>query len=173
MGTNYYLVGSQEEEATRARCDVQDVLALMRSAYRHGESVGRGEVIGGYAVGDFDDECADLIAEARKTYQSRLHIGKSAADWCFMLRVYPGIQSLEDWQRAWSQPNVGIEDEYGNAVSVAEMLDTITDRYGSDQSVYARSVRGPRGLLRSAPSENTKYPEDPNATYDLISDDFS
>jgi hypothetical protein len=59
-----------------------------------------------------------------------LHIGKSSAGWCFSLHVIPqeGLNSLREWQRRWSKPGVVIKDEYGESMTPAEMLRTITKR---------------------------------------------
>lgn len=58
-----------------------------------------------------------------------LHIGKSSAGWVFALHVYPeqGIHDLDDWKERF-QRSCAIWDEYGTAVSISEMLKTITER---------------------------------------------
>lgn len=62
--------------------------------------------------------------------REKLHIGKSSWGWAFTLHVIPeeGINTLEDWERILSGENVGIYDEYGDNVSLADLLDTIKDR---------------------------------------------
>jgi len=58
----------------------------------------------------------------------RLHIGKSSAGWCFGLHVDPsiGIKSLDDWIERFKTGF--IENEYGDLVSVEDMIDEITVR---------------------------------------------
>lgn len=60
-----------------------------------------------------------------------LHIGKSSAGWCFSLHIIPELQinNLGDWVDRWSQPNVVIKDEYGDAITPEEMLLVITVRH--------------------------------------------
>lgn len=59
----------------------------------------------------------------------QLHIGKSSAGWMFPLCIYPerNINSLEDWKRVWASGGQ-IRDEYGEFVSVDEMVFIITQR---------------------------------------------
>ena len=56
------------------------------------------------------------------------HIGKSSAGWCFSLRIYPedGIHTLDDWKKFWEGKH--IENEYGEAFSIKDMLVCITKR---------------------------------------------
>lgn len=101
-----------------------------------------------------------------------LHIGKSSAGWCFMVRIHPdlGIASLDDWKRMFQARE--IQDEYGQKITEAEMLRLITERnsgrtwekfvdsitkaggplkpYSSESAFHAanHSERGPNGLLR-------------------------
>lgn len=109
----------------------------------------------------------------------RLHIGKSSAGWCFALHVTDEITSLDDWRKVWDQPFVTIVDKYGDTVTPAEMLATITiqswggarDR-GSPWWDRNHAAPGPRGLARQ--THNATLPPDPrNDTYTLISGDFS
>lgn len=64
----------------------------------------------------------------------RLHIGKSSAGWTFALRVYPdgdseqGPKSLDEWREWFAVPGATIVDEYGAAVTPAEMVKWITER---------------------------------------------
>lgn len=66
----------------------------------------------------------------------KLHIGKSSAGWCFSLHVEPneGINTLEDWQKRWSQPSARIVDEYGDIIPAEQMMQTIVERkwHGGD-----------------------------------------
>lgn len=94
-----------------------------------------------------------------------LHIGKSSGGWCFSLRIYPddGINTLGDWRTKLASG--GIVDEYGNAIELADMIATITERshpknwtekrwasagYSSEEHFHRsnNSLRGPNNLLR-------------------------
>lgn len=87
-----------------------------------------------------------------------LHIGKSSMGWCFSLHVIPeeGINTLEDWQQRWGKLGAVIKDEYGDAITPAEMLQRITEREGRAGSWDARSLSanhaapGPNHLARHA-----------------------
>lgn len=59
-----------------------------------------------------------------------LHIGKSSGGWCFSLHVIPedSINTLDDWQHLFSKPGTYIRNEYGERVTVEQMLKTITER---------------------------------------------
>lgn len=95
--------------------------------------------------------------------ENRLHIGKSSGGWCFSLHVMPerDINDLDDWLPLL---NTGqIVNEYGDAVTIPEMLDVIRNRHwaGWEQRNWSLSYRdeahfhernlserGPNGLLR-------------------------
>ena len=62
-----------------------------------------------------------------------LHIGKSSYGWCFSLHVeieheHDHPQNLREWEALFHNPAYHIEDEYGDELTVAEMLDKITNR---------------------------------------------
>lgn len=92
-----------------------------------------------------------------------LHIGKSSAGWCFSLCIHPTlkINTLEDWNSLW-QSGGSIRDEYGDPVSVEDMIDRITNRqcvtdwakaphgYSSWYEFHSKngSEPGPNGMLR-------------------------
>lgn len=59
---------------------------------------------------------------------TRYHIGKSSAGWCFSLHVDPsnGINNLEDVLKLIGRKKV--VDEYGRGVSKKELIDKITKR---------------------------------------------
>lgn len=59
-----------------------------------------------------------------------LHIGKSSGGWCFSLHVIPddSINTLDDWRHLFSKPGSYIRNEYGERVTVDQMLKTITER---------------------------------------------
>lgn len=125
-----------------------------------------------------------------------LHIGKSSAGWCFALHVIPeeGINSLDDWVKRWSAPGAFIRNEYGDAISTAEMWDAITRRgragrdwddgkwwqgipgfysYASEADFHARNMseRGPSGLLRARIGRNCIAHGE--GTWDCITGEFS
>lgn len=126
-----------------------------------------------------------------------LHIGKSSGGWCFSLHVIPeeGLNSLEDWKRRFKRnPFSTVRDEYGRAVSKAEMLSIITERkcdkdwddewwnysilgrpspYSSEADFHRKngSLRGPNGLLRHQIGRFCVGHGE--GTWDLIQGDFS
>jgi len=63
-----------------------------------------------------------------------LHIGKSSCGWCFSLHVIPelGIESLDDWKTKW--PEGEIKNEYGDTVSMEEMVGIIENRQGIEKN---------------------------------------
>lgn len=65
------------------------------------------------------------------------HIGKSSCGWAFSLHVNHtvstaagdvSVTSLDDWIRLFMQSNAYICDEYGDHVTPAAMISTITER---------------------------------------------
>ncbi len=117
-----------------------------------------------------------------------LHIGKSAAGWCFSLHVYPAedINTLADWQKVWQGKM--IRNGSGEEISAAEMLSIITERgrepkwdeppgapgyrYSSWDEFHQmnNSQRGPEGLVRRRlGSHCTGHGE---GTYDYIVGEF-
>ena len=112
------------------------------------------------------------------------HIGKSSAGWCFSLHVIPEkqIHSLEHWKVFWKMNSEDghIEDEYGNFVSIAEMLKCITNRK-SERALepcpfyvhpYSRYEIGPNNLMRHPILEHHCIGHG-EGTWDLIEGDFS
>lgn len=90
-----------------------------------------------------------------KSEESPLHIGKSSAGWCFSLHIHPelGIHNLEGWKEHLAQPGFTVRDEYGDPVSVEDLLKTITERKGrgprdSEWLEDNRAEEGPNGLAR-------------------------
>lgn len=65
----------------------------------------------------------------------RKHIGKSSFGWYFALHIYPdeGINDLPDWNDRWKTGG-WIEDEYGEKITVPDMVLTIACRWGAHQS---------------------------------------
>lgn len=107
----------------------------------------------------------------------KLHIGKASAGWCFALHVYTdmgGPYSLDGWQSLFSIPGSHIEDEYGNIISIAEMLDIITNRkwaHLNNPSGHG-GIAGPNNLLR-APIDGSHCIGHGSGTYDLFIGHFS
>jgi len=84
----------------------------------------------------------------------QLHIGKSSVGWVFSLRIHPnqGIKTLEDWKARWAHGGQ-IRDEYGEFVSVDEMLNLITQR--SHSNGLRRHKPDPAFPLDCQPGEGT------------------
>jgi hypothetical protein len=63
---------------------------------------------------------------------TELHFGKSSAGWVFKVRQYPGhgLYTLYDWMSLLASPCNTVRDEYGNDVSVTELLNTVMNRVG-------------------------------------------
>jgi len=59
-----------------------------------------------------------------------LHIGKSSYGWNFSLHVIPesGINNLSDWIKLFKNKNAIIKDEYGENISIKEMINIIKKR---------------------------------------------
>ena len=121
-----------------------------------------------------------------REYPNR-HIGKSSIGWCFSLHVYPedDINNLEDW-KTLLQAGGCILDEYGTVISVARMLEIITDRVGSmDWKIRPMfyscwkefhdensSFQGPNNLLRHR-ADGSFCVGNGEGTWDLLVGDFS
>lgn len=118
--------------------------------------------------------------------EERIHIGKSSGGWCFSLHVDPsiGIGSLDDWIERFDTGF--IEDEYGDRLSVGEMIETIVDRSNpvafddkkwmsyrdeDDFHIKNQSFRGPNNLLRHKISQHCVGHG--AGTWDLIVGEFS
>ena len=113
--------------------------------------------------------------------QNKIHIGKSSVGWCFSLHVYPNkkILDLYDWiVLEWAKSPGVIEDEYGENISLCEMLRIIIGRgMGTgltlDNNWYVRNYAtpGPFGLARHALGHGcVKHGE---GTWDCLESDFS
>ena len=63
-------------------------------------------------------------------HQDRLHIGKSSIGWCFSLHVMPhaGINDLIDWIRLFLVEGRYIENQFGELIETADMLERIMCR---------------------------------------------
>lgn len=57
-----------------------------------------------------------------------LHVGQSAAGQRFLFRAHPdqGLTTLADWLAFLHRPGVTLRNEYGRAVTVQEMRETMT-----------------------------------------------
>jgi hypothetical protein len=111
------------------------------------------------------------------------HIGKSPAGWTFALHVDDEVKSLDDWRELWAIDGSIIKDEYGDTVSIEDMLKVILDRsWGRDEKItpmgYSSwdefhrindSYRGLNGLLR----RRRAVVPDPDAMYELVTGEFS
>lgn len=103
---------------------------------------------------------ADVCLHCRRPARV-VHIGKSAAGWCFALRIYPddGISELDDWKRLFATGD--IVDEYGKHVGPADMLRRITKRVGINKPLLHAD---PRGICVGPGGAGT---------YDLFTGEFS
>lgn len=135
----------------------------------------------------------------RPYVQEVIHIGKSSLGWCFSLHVTEDIQSLDDWKKVWETQAGFIENEYGDRVSVEDLLDRITNRSGRNrfdeplEDCYIEfylsgsleryswedfhrknhSEPGPNGLLRHKIQEPGHCVGHGEGTWDLIAGEFS
>lgn len=121
----------------------------------------------------------------------RRHIGKSSSGWCFSLRVYPedNIHDLDDWRELLKTGEIW--DEYGDRVSIDDMLERIEKRahpiawddkqwnrqlFGyHDETDFHRknhSERGPNNLLRHY-VDGRHCIKQGAGTWDCIVGDFS
>lgn len=94
--------------------------------------------------------------------ERELHIGKSSAGWVFALRVHPfdDINTLDDWKPLFTNERNRIFNEYGDIVSVDDLIKNITNRswthkrehygYKSMEDMLERNyaIEGPNGLMR-------------------------
>ena len=109
-----------------------------------------------------------------------LHLGKSSAGWCFLLRVYPErvINDLPDWipilRGSEYKSPAEIYDEYGTRVMYNDMMEIITRRSGyqtGNIKEYPNHVcLGPNGLLRYAECSGIRHGA---GTWDCIDLEFS
>lgn len=202
MGTNYYL---------RRKCnfnpDNKVAATLGCVDGREHEPI---ELVNGWV---WNRKFYSSIEELNKEFYQEIHIGKSSAGWRFGLCVYPTenpkykgqewneqylekpIESLADWVKLFNTKGNVIVDEYGDEVTVENMVDKITHRRcvdgrenlhgwhsldGTDTtSSSKREYYFINGLLAHKPSRPVDYYLDPNrekwttimpddCTYDLI-----
>jgi hypothetical protein len=134
-------------------------------------------------------EPQDPCSHCGRAYE-QTHIGKSSGGWCFSLHVakpdcgwdeHP--KSLDEWREKWKTGR--IVNEYGEVVSVDEMLATITARswmaredkpYGYENwgQFYAQNdaVPGPNNLFRHR-VDGRHCIGHGEGTWDLIVGEFS
>lgn len=118
------------------------------------------------------------VAETFDNVPDRIHIGKSSGGWCFALHVdaEQNINGLDDWKNKFMAANSHIVNEYGDTVSVDEMLDIILNRKWKPHVVTPEfldrnyAVLGPNNLLRSRVGDYCFGHGD--GTYDLIPGEF-
>lgn len=109
------------------------------------------------------------------------HIGKSSGGWCFSLHAYPedNINDLADWMPILKKSGSYIKNEYGDPVTVDELLDTITNRSWERSSEYAFDYAGnyaepgPNGLVRHRVCNTNRCVKQGEGTWDCITGDFS
>ena len=113
--------------------------------------------------------------------QKSLHIGKSSAGWCFSLHAIPeeGLNSLEDWIEKFNSSEEGyIENEYGDSWSVADMLNTITNRRSNATLEPCHPNTHWAGKYEVGPNNLMRHPLGMNCiahgdgTWDMITGEF-
>lgn len=114
-----------------------------------------------------------------------IHIGKSSAGWCFGLHVTDALPDLEAWKRYLSLPGIVIKNEYEEILTLASLLDVITNRTWvcpretrfeglSERAAFHQrnhSEDGPNGLLRHKVGDHCVGHG--IGTWDLIPGEFS
>jgi len=111
----------------------------------------------------------------------KIHIGKSSGGWCFMLQVLPDLMlnTLDDWEQAWSKPNTRITNDEGCVVTPEKMIEIITNRSWKGQVRTAEFLRqnhaieGPNNLLRFKVSEENHCIGHGAGTWDYVTGYFS
>lgn len=111
MGTNFYLRNKCLHEAAQEAIRQEEALCAK---------------LGG------NPTRSDSLSEHYTVEPEFLHIGKSSSGWYFNLCIYPqfGIKELDDWRKAWQDPNYEIVDEYGRVLTPEEMAARILERRG-------------------------------------------
>jgi hypothetical protein len=99
---------------------------------------------------------ANHCAACGRADNESLHIGKSSAGWCFGLHIYPdkGINTLGDWVKRLESGGI-IRDEYGEEITVGDMLAVIVARkysgvWAPGELAANVAAPGPHGLARIA-----------------------
>lgn len=113
--------------------------------------------------------------------EDSIHIGKSSAGWHFALHVIPekGLNSFCDWFEFLHNTKGNIVDEYGNIVSIEQLVLTILNRKWDDSNIIKgadwykanSAVPGLRGLVRAA-VDGWHCIGHGDGTYDYIKGDF-
>jgi hypothetical protein len=111
-------------------------------------------------------------------HSEEIHIGKSSCGWVFSLNVHPDkdINSLPDWESRFLIPTSTITDEYGDVISVQEMMETITERSHPNPPPEEwlsreKAIMGPNNLTRHPIGEFCIGYGD--GTWDLMVGEFS
>jgi hypothetical protein len=178
MGTNYFVVGYDHEDAEDQDVEMSEALRQVQALVRDAYTLGRVSM----KFGLEDDDPLLVRAKAILFPPKRLHVGKSSGGWCFGLATHKGIQSLADWELIWFRLSVHIEDEYGQKIPVDQMRDLITkrswrpsvERSAEAEAEWLRmnhAIKGPNGLARH--TYQARIPDEgPSATYDLCEGRF-
>lgn len=116
MGTNYYLIRKMEYR------EGIPVSLGCTSADTEVEKLTNGWVL--------RDTYYSTLEELSKDFTQEIHIGKSSYGWHFSLCVYPefGINNLEDWMQLFNEPGNKIVNDYGDQISIDDMITIITVR---------------------------------------------
>lgn len=200
MGTNFYVMPKQRLDVYHhlawrtffRRLGIEDASAqqvmrdLMLEHSSKMEAGGTPPVLMDSALHSEDfDELEQLSKE--------LHIGKAGFGWCFSLHVIPelGLDSWKAWKDHLSQPEMIIQDEDGDLLSLEQMVAWVEHRKGrepweksrlnpplgySSWSQFHRfnhSFEGPDGLLRHQVDGRHNCIANGEGPWDLITGDFS
>lgn len=93
------------------------------------------------------------------------HIGKRSGGWAFALHVDEACCNLERWDAAMRMPGTTIKDEYGQTLTVDEMLHIIrTHGAGERHATITPLLRG-----GAAPT----WPTPPGVLYEHVEGEFS
>lgn len=93
------------------------------------------------------------------------HVGKSSGGWAFALRVYEGLESLEDWEEEWRKEGNEIVNESGESLTADEMRAVILRDRRGDVFGHVRHTRD---------YDDPYYKVRPGGpTYDLCDYEFS
>lgn len=83
--------------------------------------------------------CSCCFCERIHYQEKKYHIGKSSAGWVFAVAQCPelSIYSWEDWKALFASLEFeGLETEYGDKVTIKEMIDWVEDRCSQAREHY-------------------------------------